>query len=586
MADTVLDIIIRIIRQGSTDADIKKLSTSLSDLGSAASRLGKGLTVGVTAPLTALAGVAVNAASDTSESLSKMQVVFGDTSGVIAAFTKDAAKNLGMSRQDALEAAGTFGNLFKTMGVGKSETADMSQGLVQLAADLASFNNIDPTEALVKLRAGLVGEAEPLRTLGVNLSAAAVEARVLEMGLAKTKDEITDSMRVSARYALIMEQTTTAQGDFARTSDGLANSSRVLKAQLADAAATLGQQLLPIALRVVTALNSLVEKFTALDPSMQGIIVVVGAIAAALGPLLVMFGSVATAITALTPLWPAIAAAIGAVAAPVAIVVAAVAALVIAWNTNFLGIRDKTTELWAALQPVFQSIGDWLQTNIPAAIQALVVFWNGTLMPAFQTAWKWILENLIPLFQAVGNVLSAVVGLAVTALAALWQNILLPALQGVWAFVSENLMPIFTALATLITDVIAPVISGLANGALASLRGAFDGIGGAIQGAIGWLNNLADKIRGIKLPDWLVPGGSTPAVTVPSAAPVSAGTSGGYVAPSGITSGGVNLRGGVAGAGGINIQGLTINVGNGNPTLVRESVMSGLAGALRARGAA
>ena len=109
----------------------------------------------------------------------------------------------------------------------------MSQGLVQLAADLASFNNIGVDEALLKLQSGLVGETEPLRALGVNLNAAAVQAEALKMGLAANVETLTAADMAQARYALILQQTTTAQGDLARTSDGWANQNRILQATLA-----------------------------------------------------------------------------------------------------------------------------------------------------------------------------------------------------------------------------------------------------------------------------------------------------------------------------------------------------------------
>jgi hypothetical protein len=110
-------------------------------------------------------GAPISAASDLNESLNKSQVVFGDAAGAIEAFSKTAATSLGLSQQKALEATGTFGNLFVSMGLGQAPAAEVSQQLVTLAGDLASFNNIKPEEALEKLRSGIVGEAEPLRAL-------------------------------------------------------------------------------------------------------------------------------------------------------------------------------------------------------------------------------------------------------------------------------------------------------------------------------------------------------------------------------------------------------------------------------------
>lgn len=188
----------------------------------------------------------ITAASDLNESMSKVRTVLGPASKSVEDFAATSARAFGVSKNEALAAAGTYSNLFTTMGLGQQASADMSTELVGLAADLASFNNIGTDAALEKLRSGLVGEIEPLRSLGVSFNAAQVEAKALELGLADANGEISEGAKVQARYALIMEQTSTAQGDFARTSDGMANQQRILKAQLADVQAQLGQALLPV----------------------------------------------------------------------------------------------------------------------------------------------------------------------------------------------------------------------------------------------------------------------------------------------------------------------------------------------------
>ena len=199
-------------------------------------------------------GDTVEAASALNETLSKSKVVFGSAARGVEDFGDDAALSLGISKQAAVEAAATFGNLFVGLKLGEKPAADMSTRLVTLAGDLASFNNLDPTEVLEKLRSGLAGEAEPLRSLGVFLNEAKVKAKAMELGLADAHGELTDGAKVQARYALILEETTTAQGDFARTSDGLANKQRIANARMADASAVLGQKLLPVQLALTEAL--------------------------------------------------------------------------------------------------------------------------------------------------------------------------------------------------------------------------------------------------------------------------------------------------------------------------------------------
>jgi len=246
-----LDILIRVIDQASKEAD--KIATSISGIGEAGKKMmkvGGALTLGVTAPLVAAGAMAVSAASDMDESLSKVGVVFDENASTIEAWSETASTALGLSQEQALSAAGTFGNLFTSMGVAADDTASMSTGLVDLAADLASFNNIDPTIALEKLRAGMLGQAEPMQALGVNLTAAAVKAQAAAMGLGAVGEELSEQDKMAARYAIIMQQTAIAQGDFARTSEGLANQQRIIKAQFADVSAELGAILLPMAVQI------------------------------------------------------------------------------------------------------------------------------------------------------------------------------------------------------------------------------------------------------------------------------------------------------------------------------------------------
>ena len=118
----------------------------------------------------------VGAASDLEESISKVGAVFQDSAINIQNWAKDSSTAFGLSKQAALEAAGTFGNLFTAFGVGIPEAEKMSTALVELAADLASFNNTSVDEAITALRSGLSGETEPLKRFGVALNQAAIEA--------------------------------------------------------------------------------------------------------------------------------------------------------------------------------------------------------------------------------------------------------------------------------------------------------------------------------------------------------------------------------------------------------------------------
>jgi hypothetical protein len=213
---------------------------------------------------------AVSAASDLNESLNKVKVVFGENSEEIIAWAKTTADSFGISEQAALESAGTFGNLFDAMKISSAAGAEMSTTLVELAADLASFNNADPSEVLQAMQSGLTGQIRPLRQYGIEISEAALQQEALAEGITKSTSEMTMAEKVQLRYALIMKQTGNAQGDFARTSDDLANMQRRLRAQFEDLQAHLGNLLLPTVLKVVSALNDLATVLLFLTGATEG----------------------------------------------------------------------------------------------------------------------------------------------------------------------------------------------------------------------------------------------------------------------------------------------------------------------------
>ena len=196
---------------------------------------------------------AVKAASDLGETISKVNVLFGDTAKDIEKFAESAATSLGQTKQQALDAAATFATFGRSAGLSGKDLATFSTDFVKLASDLASFNNTSPEQAINAIGSALRGEAEPLRQYGVLLDDASLKQAALELGIINTtKNALTPQQKVLAAQALIYQQTSAAQGDFERTSDGLANKTRILTAQLENAKTTIGQALLPVVLELAT----------------------------------------------------------------------------------------------------------------------------------------------------------------------------------------------------------------------------------------------------------------------------------------------------------------------------------------------
>lgn len=225
------------------------------------------------AGLAAAAGPAISAASDLEENLSKVNVIFGEGAKEIEEFAKTAATALGQSQNAVLQAAGTFGTFGKAAGLGGLELATFSNDFTALASDLASFNNTSPEEAINAIGSALRGEAEPLRKFGVLLNDATLKEAALSLGIYEGSGALTAQQKILAAQEVIYKQTGDAQGDFGRTSDGLANSQRILTAQIKDLQVEIGKALLP----VVKAVLPLLKDFASWATANPGAFKIIGA---------------------------------------------------------------------------------------------------------------------------------------------------------------------------------------------------------------------------------------------------------------------------------------------------------------------
>ena len=223
------------------DKQLKKFGTSASAVAGAVG----GLSIAF-GTVKSVIGPAITAASNLQESMSKVNVIFGKGAGEVEKFASSAARSLGQSKQSVLDAAGAFGTFGKAAGLVGQDLAVFSNDFTALASDLASFNNTSPEEAVQAIGAALRGEAEPLRRFGVLLNDATLKQEALNLGIYDGKGALTAQQKILAAQAAIYKQTTDAQGDFLRTSDGLANSQRTLSAEFANIQAQLGQKLLPL----------------------------------------------------------------------------------------------------------------------------------------------------------------------------------------------------------------------------------------------------------------------------------------------------------------------------------------------------
>jgi len=421
------------------------------------------------------AGAAKTFLDDTVAQGSKLQestnvttLVFGQQAEAMRGFFEGSAQAIGMSESSAREASANIGGLLQNMGFANKESADWSQTLLTLGADMGSAFNKDPEQAIQAIGAGLRGESEPLKAFNVFLSDAAVKSKAMEMGLYSGKGAIDQHAAAQARLALITEQTSKIQGDFANTADQEANKNRIVAAEVENLQAKIGTQLLPakqallemVSSQLIPAFSSFTDGLISagqwiqnntswLIPLGAGILVLgaaitglglvgfissLGGVGAAFGVLTAKVAAttvvtiahraaqmIATGATALmTGAQWLLNAALSAnpIGLVIGLLVALGAGLVIAWN-NSETFRTVVTGAWEGIKTVASGVVSWFtETAWPAISTFIDGFKNGfngivdtlgqwgeNVKNAVLTPIRWVADNVLnPLMSGISKV--------------------------------------------------------------------------------------------------------------------------------------------------------------------------------------
>lgn len=273
---------------------IQSAGDKLEAVGGKLSSAGNTLSAAVTAPLLAAGGAAIVMASDYEESLNKVDVAFGDSAERVKEFAQTTVDSYGIAEGTALDMAALFGDMATSMKVPREEAAEMSERLVGLAGDLASFKNISLDQVGTALKSIFTGETESLKELGVVMTEANLDAFSLAEGFGKTTDEMTEAEKVQLRYQYVLSATQNAQGDYARTADGTANSLRTLQESAKELGVAFGQELLPQITPLIQKGTKLVKSFGEMGDEEKKLIVSTAAVAAAAGPAVKVLGTATT----------------------------------------------------------------------------------------------------------------------------------------------------------------------------------------------------------------------------------------------------------------------------------------------------
>lgn len=324
-------------------SDAKKAVSGLKETKSGIENLESGLGKIAPAAAAASAGVValgksfVDAASERQQALGAMESVFLDADRQgwfdLLDASQTAAKEMGISIAEFDNFAALIGSQLKNLGVESDQLGSTSIQLIQMGADLSSMFGGTAADAIQALSAALRGETDPVERYGISIKKSDINARLAAEGLDELEGEALKAAETQTLLAMLTEQSTDAQGNFARETDTAAGAMQIASAQWRDAKEDLGAQLLPI---VVAVAQRLGEFTTHLGDHMDAIHLAMGLVLGFTGVIGVLAGAVKT-IKILVDTWKFSQIALNAVMAgnPFAICTIAVVALVAALVTAY-----------------------------------------------------------------------------------------------------------------------------------------------------------------------------------------------------------------------------------------------------------
>lgn len=237
----------------------KSASKSTGGVASAFSKLKTGI---IALGIGKVISDSINMGMDAIETDSLFNTVMGDNADAVKEWSNGIADTLGLSAVAMQKNIGVIYNMTSSMGVAGDNALKMSKGVSVLAEDMASFYNLDSTEAFNKIRAGLTGETEPLKALGILVDENTIKQYAYSEGIAQNGAELTNQQKVLARYVAILRQTGNAQGDLARTLDSPANQMRALKQNVANLGIAFSNILMPVVKAVLPYINAFTKVLT------------------------------------------------------------------------------------------------------------------------------------------------------------------------------------------------------------------------------------------------------------------------------------------------------------------------------------
>lgn len=247
----------------------KDLKGRYHDMGADIGRTLMGVSRTAQIAFAAITAYSLKLASDAGEIESAFGVAFGSAEAGARSFSDTLADTVGRDAVVLREQMTRLQLVLTGTGVAADAAAQMVEALTTAGVDAGSLFNTSDAEALQKIISGLTGETEPLKAFGVVINEAAMKAELLRLGFKGNASEASEAAKSIARANLIIKGLAVAQGDAERTADSAANTTKRMTAEFNVAARDLGNQLLPVMIKVFGAATDVLEAFNDLPGGVQ-----------------------------------------------------------------------------------------------------------------------------------------------------------------------------------------------------------------------------------------------------------------------------------------------------------------------------
>lgn len=201
----------------------------------------------------------LESANEYIEALNLFYVSMGSYAEKAQDYANLVGDSYGVDPGEFMRMQAIFMDISKSFGAASGTAYTMSKALTQLTYDISSLYNLKIDEALNKTRSALVGEIEPIRALGKDLSVANLKLLATELGITANVDAMNQSEKAMLRTISLLRQSTSAMGDMARTLEQPANQFRILKAQLTLLSRAIGDLFLPLVQKVLPYMIAFVK---------------------------------------------------------------------------------------------------------------------------------------------------------------------------------------------------------------------------------------------------------------------------------------------------------------------------------------